>query len=61
MLRGSVIELRLVRESDLENLYALMSNLDARGAYFPLGVMSEPCSELRSTRTDSGTTTKECS
>ena len=42
MLRGDVIELRLVRESDLGALYELLSDLDTRGAYFPLGVMSEP-------------------
>ena len=42
MLRGDVIELRLVRESDLDALYELLSNLDTRGSYFPLGVMSEP-------------------
>ena len=40
MLRGDVVELRLVREGDLDTLYELMSNLDARGSYFPLGVMT---------------------
>ena len=42
MLRGEVIELRLVEEGDLRQLYELMSDLSTRGAYFPLGVMSEP-------------------
>ena len=42
MLRGNVIELRLVREDELGALFELMSNLDTRGAYFPTGVMSEP-------------------
>jgi RimJ/RimL family protein N-acetyltransferase len=41
VLRGDVIELRLVRERDLDSLYELLSDLDARGSHFPLGVMSE--------------------
>ncbi len=42
MLHGDVVELRLVRERDLSTLFELLTNLDARGSYFPLGVMSEP-------------------
>ncbi len=42
MLQGDVIELRLIRESDLVTLYEQLTNLDARGSYFPLGVISEP-------------------
>ena len=42
MLRGDNIELRLVREGDLNTLYESLSNLETRGDYFPLGVMSEP-------------------
>jgi RimJ/RimL family protein N-acetyltransferase len=42
VLRGDRIELRLVREGDLDTLYQLLTNLDTRGSYFPLGVMSEP-------------------
>ena len=42
MLRGDGIELRLVREDDLNTLYELLSNLETRGSYFPLGVTSEP-------------------
>jgi RimJ/RimL family protein N-acetyltransferase len=42
VLAGDLIELRLVREQDLGVLYELMIDLDARGSYFPLGVMSEP-------------------
>lgn len=34
--------MRLVREQDLGTLYELMTDLEARGSYFPLGVMSEP-------------------
>ena len=42
MLHGERIELRLVRESDLNTLYEMLTNLDTRGSYFPLGVTSEP-------------------
>lgn len=42
LLHGDRIELRLVRESDLDTLYDLLTNLETRGSYFPLGVMSEP-------------------
>ena len=42
VLHGDLIELRLVREDDLDTLYSLMSSLDSRGSYFPLGVMSQP-------------------
>lgn len=42
MLRGEGIELRLVRENDLNILYELLTNLETRGSYFPFGVTSEP-------------------
>lgn len=42
MLQGDTIELRLVREADLDALFELMSDLETRGRYFPLGVMGEP-------------------
>ena len=42
MLSGNLIKLRLVREDDLSALYELMADLEVRGSYFPLGVMSEP-------------------
>ncbi len=41
MLHGERISLRPVREADLEAFYAAHLNIRARGAYFPLGVMSE--------------------
>jgi RimJ/RimL family protein N-acetyltransferase len=41
MLHGDTLELRLVREVDLPRLFELASDLEARGPYFPLGVMSE--------------------
>jgi ribosomal-protein-alanine N-acetyltransferase len=42
VLHGERIGLRLVRESDLNTLYEMLTNLDTRGSYFPLGVTSEP-------------------
>jgi len=42
VLVGDRIQLRLVREGDLGSLYELMTDLEARGSYFPLGVVSEP-------------------
>jgi RimJ/RimL family protein N-acetyltransferase len=42
VLNGDLIQLRLIREQDLGRLYELMTDLESRGAYFPLGVMSEP-------------------
>ena len=41
MLVGKKINLRLVEESDLSNLYHLMSNLSNRGSYFPQTLVSE--------------------
>ena len=42
MLSGELIELRLIREQDIGTLFELMTDLESRGSYFPLGVMSEP-------------------
>jgi RimJ/RimL family protein N-acetyltransferase len=42
VLHGELITLRLVRERDLDALFELTTDLEARGAYFPLGVTSEP-------------------
>jgi RimJ/RimL family protein N-acetyltransferase len=42
MLQGRLIQLRPVRESDLDALYAAHVNIADRGEYFPLGVQSEP-------------------
>ena len=42
MLQGRLIALRPVREADLEAMYAAHVDISARGAYFPLGVQSEP-------------------
>jgi [ribosomal protein S5]-alanine N-acetyltransferase len=41
MLQGRSIELRPVRETDLDALYAAHVAIADRGAYFPLGVRSE--------------------
>ena len=42
MLTGRVVTLRQVREADLDVLYDAHTNIRSRGAYFPLGVMSQP-------------------
>ena len=42
MLAGKKITLRTVRESDLDRLYGFHQDIANRGAYFPIGVMSEP-------------------
>ena len=42
MLQGARIGLRPVRQADLDDLYEAHVAIDARGSYFPLGVMSEP-------------------
>jgi [ribosomal protein S5]-alanine N-acetyltransferase len=41
VLIGDSIQLRLVREQDLDTLFELTTDLEARGAYFPLGLQSE--------------------
>lgn len=42
MLHGERITLRPIREADLDVAYAAHVNIANRGAYFPLGVFSEP-------------------
>ncbi len=42
MLQGSKITLRPVREADLDALYVRHADVANRGAFFPLGVVSEP-------------------
>lgn len=42
MLAGESVTLRQVREADLDVLYGAHTNIRSRGAYFPLGVMSQP-------------------
>ena len=41
MLTGQSVTLRPVREADLDVLYDAHTNIRNRGAYFPLGVMSQ--------------------
>jgi [ribosomal protein S5]-alanine N-acetyltransferase len=41
MLRGSRITLRTVRAADVDAMYAAHTDIANRGAFFPLGVMSE--------------------
>jgi ribosomal-protein-alanine N-acetyltransferase len=42
MLKGETITLRPVREADLDRLRELDLDLDSRGDYWPLSIMSEP-------------------
>lgn len=42
MLHGERIALRPVREADLDAMYAAHVDIRNRGAFFPLGVVSEP-------------------
>ena len=42
MLRGSRVLLRPVQSTDLDRLYSAHVDIANRGAYFPLGVRSEP-------------------
>jgi ribosomal-protein-alanine N-acetyltransferase len=42
VLVGRSVTLRQVREADLDTLYDAHTNIRNRGAYFPLGVMSQP-------------------
>ncbi len=42
MIRGELITLRPVREADLDAMYAAHVEIRNRGAFFPLGVVSEP-------------------
>jgi RimJ/RimL family protein N-acetyltransferase len=42
MLKGETITLRLIRESDLEQLYNFHEDIANRGQYFPIGVIPEP-------------------
>ncbi len=42
MLKGKFIQLRTIRESDIDLLYQFHLDIGNRGEFFPLGVMSEP-------------------
>jgi RimJ/RimL family protein N-acetyltransferase len=42
MLHGKIVTLRPVLAGDLDRLYEAHTNIANRGAYFPLGVRSEP-------------------
>ena len=41
MIKGEAINLRVVRESDLDTLFELRSDLERRGEFFPLDLPSE--------------------
>ncbi len=42
MLKGKIISLRLMRESDLETVYNYHLDIESRGEFFPVGVVAEP-------------------
>jgi RimJ/RimL family protein N-acetyltransferase len=42
VIRGKTIHLRLVRDTDLEPLYAYHVDIDNRGEFFPRGMLSQP-------------------
>lgn len=42
MLKGKLITLRPVKETDLDQLYEFHLDIDNRGDYFPRGVLSQP-------------------
>jgi len=42
MLKGTLITLRPVRDSDLEKLYTFHTTIENRGEYFPRGILSQP-------------------
>ena len=52
MLRGQRITLRPIRQGDLDAFYAAHTDIANRGAFFPLGVMSE--SRLRAEYAETG-------
>jgi [ribosomal protein S5]-alanine N-acetyltransferase len=41
MLRGDLVRLRPVQERDLDILYSSMNDLEHRGSFFPVGLLSE--------------------
>jgi RimJ/RimL family protein N-acetyltransferase len=42
MMKGKIISLRLMRESDLETVYNHHLDIESRGEFFPVGVLAEP-------------------
>jgi len=60
MLEGRRISLRPVREADLDRLYDAHTAIRARGAYYPLGIMSEPAFRRSSRRTGSVRRPRAC-
>jgi [ribosomal protein S5]-alanine N-acetyltransferase len=42
MLRGELIQLRLIRDTDLDTLFTCLTDIQNRGDYFPINIQSEP-------------------
>ena len=57
MIHGQTIDLRLVRESDLQELHALWQDIDARGLYYPRNL--EPWVRFRRRYDETGFWTDE--
>ena len=58
MLRGERVVLAPLREADLPVFYEAHVEIRTRGAYFPLGVVSESTWRARSRSTGSGNATR---
>jgi hypothetical protein len=54
VIRGKAIRLRTVRETDLDRLYTLLTDLANRGDFVPLRLPSEATFTRSSTRPGSG-------
>lgn len=47
MIKGKLINLRLISQKDVEELYSMTSDLSQRGEYWPLSLQSEPAYKKR--------------
>ena len=57
MLKGKLITLRLVRETDIDQLYTYHLDIDNRGDYYPSNVLAQP--EFRKEFQETGFWSKE--
>ncbi|MFN2419483.1 MAG: hypothetical protein ABR593_11280 [Candidatus Limnocylindria bacterium] len=60
MLEGRRIRLRPVREAHLARLYDAHTAIRARGAHYPLGIMSEPAFRREFTENGFGRRPRAC-
>jgi hypothetical protein len=59
VIRGKMIRLRTVRETDLDHLYTLLTDLANRGDFVPLRIPAEATFNGSSTRRGSGVKTTD--